>query len=207
MPSDMHTNICMCVCVCVCTYTHTHTHTHTRTHAHTHTNTHRHTHTHIHTHIHRHTYIHTHKHTYTHAYKRMHTNKHTYTHTQTHTHTCTHTHTNDTHKQTHTHTQTHTHICMYVYRLAFTAPLVFFRSLALFLARESPSRSLSPPPRARGRSGYSVQMFVISKLTDSLCVSFALTLGSFVQSVLGVQTRVRQFASHTRTRIHTYTHI
>jgi hypothetical protein len=73
-------------------------------------------------------------------------------------------------------------------------------------------RSLSsppplPPPRARGRSGYSVQMCVISKLTDSLCVSLALNLGSFVQSVLKVQTCVCEFASHTRTRIHTYTHI
>ena len=51
------------------------------------------------------------------------------------------------------------------------------------------------------------QMCVISKLTDSLCVSLALNLGSFVQSVLNVRTCVWEFASHTRTRTHTYTHI
>jgi len=68
-------------------------------------------------------------------------------------------------------------------------------------------RSLSPSPRTRGRSGYSAQMCVISKLTDFLCVSFALTLGSFVHSVSGVRTCVCEFALHTRTCIHTCTHI
>ena len=91
------------------------------------------------------------------------------------------------------------------------------RSPFLSLAR-SLSRSLALPRslslslflsllRAGGRSWYSVQMRVIYKLTDSLCVSLALTLGTFVQSVLGVRTCVCEFAPHTCTRIHTYKHI
>ena len=67
---------------------------------------------------------------------------------------------------------------MYVYRLAFTTPLVLllFRSLALFLARESPSLSLSltPSPLPAPVVGLGTQRrCVISKLTDSLCVSLA----------------------------------
>ena len=74
-------------------------------------------------------------------------------------------------------------------------------------SRVSPTLSLPPPSRARGWSGYSAQICVISKLTDSLrvCVSFALNLRSqgFVQSVMKVRTCVCKFVSHTRTRIHT----
>jgi len=95
---------------------------------------------------------------------------------------------------THTHTYTHT-----VPVRTSANHLI----LTLSLSPPPPPR----PPRARGRSEYSAQMRVISKLTDSLCVSLAFTLGIFVQSVLGVRTCVCEFASHTRTRIHTYTHI
>jgi len=102
-----------------------------------------------------------------------------------------------------THIYIYIYTYMYVHRLAFAASLalLFCRSLALFLARSlslplSLSHSVPPPPpslflslpRARGGPRYSAQMRSISKLnlTDSFCVSLASTLGSFVQSVLGV---------------------
>ena len=111
---------------------------------------------------------------------------------------------------THTHTYINIYIYMYIAWHLLHLSFSFARSLSFSLASLPRALSLPPPskpPRARGRSGYSAQMCVISKLTDILCVSLALNLGSFVQSVLGVRTCVCEFASHTRTRIHTYRQI
>ena len=60
---------------------------------------------------------------------------------------------------------------------SFARSLSFSRSLAL-------PRALSLPPRARGRSEYLVQMPVISKLTDSFCVSLALSASLLPKTVI-----------------------